>query len=132
MSVSITLEDDIDISRGDMIVKENNQPLVSQDLDVMICWLNGKKPQPGTKYYLRQATSEVRSMMKEIVYKMDINTLHRMEDDTNIGMNDIARVKIRTTKPVAYDPYRKNRSTGSLILVDESTNETVAAGMIVE
>lgn len=132
MSVSITLEDDIDISRGDMIVKENNQPLVSQDLDVMICWLNGKKPQPGAKYYLRQATSEVRSMIKEIVYKMDINTLHRMEEDTSIGMNDIARVKIRTTKPVAYDPYRKNRSTGSLILVDESTNETVAAGMIVE
>ncbi len=132
MSVSITLEDDIDISRGDMIVKENNQPLVSQDLDVMICWLNGKKPQPNSKYYLRQATSEVRSMIKEIVYKMDINSLRRMEDDTNIGMNDIARVKIRTTKPVAYDPYRKNRSTGSLILVDESTNETVAAGMIVE
>ena len=132
MSVSITLEDDIDISRGDMIVKENNQPLVSQDLDVMICWLNGKKPQPGAKYYLRQSTSEVRSMIKEIVYKMDINSLHRMEDDTNIGMNDIARIKIRTTKPVAYDPYRKNRLTGSLILVDESTNETVAAGMIVE
>ena len=132
MSVSITLEDDIDISRGDMIVKENNQPLVSQDLDVMICWLNGKKPQPGAKYFLRQATSEVRSMIKEIVYKMDINTLHRMEEDTSINMNDIARVKIRTTKPVAYDPYRKNRSTGSLILVDESTNETVAAGMIVE
>ena len=132
MSVSITLEDDIDVSRGDMIVKENNQPLVSQDLDVMICWLHGKKPQPGAKYYLRQSTSEVRSMMKEIVYKMDINTLHRMEDDTNIGMNDIARVKIRTTKPVAYDPYRKNRFTGSLILVDENTNETVAAGMIVE
>ncbi len=132
MSVSITLEDDIDISRGDMIVKENNQPLVSQDLDVMMCWLNAKKPQPGAKYYLRQATSEVRSVIKEIVYKMDINSLHRMEDDTVINMNDIARVKVRTTKPVAYDPYRKNRSTGSLILVDESTNETVAAGMIVE
>ncbi len=132
MSVSITLEDDIDISRGDMIVKENNQPLVSQDLDVMICWLNAKKPQQGAKYYLRQATSEVRSMIKEIVYKMDINNLHRLEDDVTIGMNDIARIKIRTTQPVAYDPYRKNRSTGSVILVDESTNETVAAGMIVE
>ena len=132
MSVSITLEDDIDISRGDMIVKENNQPLVSQDLDVMICWLHSKKPQQGAKYYLRQSTSEVRCMMKEIVYKMDINTLRRMEEDTNIGMNDIARIKLRTTKPIAYDPYRKNRFTGSLILVDESTNETVAAGMIVE
>ncbi len=132
MSVSITLEDDIDISRGDMIVKENNQPHVSQDLDIMMCWLNGKKLQPGAKYYLRQATSEVRSVIKEVVYKMDINSLHRMEDDVTINMNDIARVKLRTTKPVAYDPYRKNRSTGSLILVDETTNETVAAGMIVE
>ncbi|MDQ2752021.1 MAG: GTP-binding protein [Bacteroidota bacterium] len=132
MSVSITLEDDIDVSRGDMIVKENNQPLVSQDLDIMICWLNAKKWQPGTKYYLRQTTNEVRCLIKEVVYKMDINTLRRMEEETTIGMNDIARVKIGTTKPLAYDPYRKNRSTGSLILIDETTNETVAAGMIVE
>lgn len=132
MSVSITLEDDIDISRGDMIVKENNQAEVSQDLDIMMCWFNAKKMQPGAKFYLRQSTSEVRSIVKEVLYKMDINHLQRIEDDKEIGMNDIARVKIRTTKPVAYDPYRKNRSTGALILVDESTNETVAAGMIVD
>ncbi|TKK71974.1 sulfate adenylyltransferase subunit CysN [Ilyomonas limi] len=132
MSVSITLEDDLDISRGDMIVKENNQAEVSQDLDIMMCWLNGKKLQPGSKFYLRQSASEVRSIVKEVLYKMDINQLQRIEDDKEIGMNDIARVKIRTTKPVAYDAYRKNRSTGSVILVDESTNETVAAGMIVE
>lgn len=132
MSVSITLEDDIDISRGDMIVKDNNQPNVSQDLDVMLCWLNGRSPQAGAKYYLRQTTKEVRSVIKEVVYKMDINKLQRLEEDKNIKMNDIVRVKLRTTQPVVYDPYRKNRSTGSLILVDESTNETVAAGMIVE
>jgi len=132
MSVSMTLEDDIDISRGDMIVKENNQAEVSQDLDIMLCWFNTKKMQPGAKFYLRQSTSEVRSIVKEVLYKMDINQLQRMEDDKEIGMNDIARVRLRTTKPVAYDSYRKNRSTGSLILVDESTNETVAAGMIID
>ena len=132
MSVSITLEDDIDISRGDMIVKEGNQPQVSQDLDVMICWLHAKGPQPGAKYWLRSTSREVRSVIKEVVYKMNISTLHRMEDNKEIKMNDISRMKLRTTQPVVYDAYRKNRTTGSLILVDEATNETVAAGMIVE
>jgi len=131
MSVSITLEDDIDISRGDMIVKENNVPEVSQDLDVMLCWLNGKKATPGAKYYLRQSSREVRAVIKEVVYKMDINNLTRVEDDKEIKMNEIVRVKLRTTQPVAYDAYRKNRSTGSLVLIDEATNETVAAGMII-
>ncbi len=131
MSVSITLQDDIDISRGDMIVKDGNQPLVSQDFDMMLCWLVGNGPQPGSKYYLRTATREVRAVIKEIVYKMDINTLTRLEDDKKININDIARVKVKTTQPVVYDGYRKNRSTGSVILIDESTNETVAAGMIV-
>lgn len=130
MSVSLTLEDDIDISRGDMIVKENNQGEMSQDLDIMMCWLSTQSPRPGAKYYLRHTTNEVRAVIKEIVYKMDINSLHRIEDDKKILTNDIARVKLRTTKPVLFDAYRKNRITGSLILVDESTNETVAAGMI--
>ena len=130
MSVSITLEDDIDISRGDMIVKDNNVPEVSQDIDVMLCWLNAKKAVPGAKYYLRQTSREVRAVIKEVVYKMDINNLTRVEDDKEIRMNEIVRVKLRTTQPLAYDAYRKNRSTGSLILIDEATNETVAAGMI--
>lgn len=132
MSVSITLEDDIDISRGDMIVKENNVPEMSQDIDVMLCWFNAKKANPSAKYYLRQSTREVRTVIKEVVYKMDINNLHRVEDDKEIKMNDIVRVRLRTTQPVVYDAYRKNRSTGSLILVDETTNETVAAGMIIK
>lgn len=131
MSVSVTLEDDIDISRGDMIVKENNLPEISQDLDVMMCWFNARKATPGAKYYLRQSTREVRTIIKEVVYKMDINNLRRVEDDKEIKMNDIVRVKLRTTQPVVYDAYRKNRATGSLILVDETTNETVAAGMII-
>ncbi|RVT96521.1 sulfate adenylyltransferase subunit CysN [Mucilaginibacter limnophilus] len=130
MSVSITLNDDIDLSRGDMIVKENNQSEVSQDIDVMICWLAANPPRPGAKYYLRHTTNEVRAIIKEVVYKMDINTLEHTEGDINIKMNDIARVRLRTTQPVMYDAYRKNRTTGALILVDEATNETVAAGMI--
>lgn len=131
MSVTITLEDDIDISRGDMIVRSNNQPEQKQDIDVMLCWLNNKGPQSRTKYVLRHTTSEMMAMIKEIRYKLDINTLHRNEADQDIKMNDICRVQLRTTKPVLADPYRKNRQTGSVILVDAGTNETVAAGMII-
>lgn len=131
MSVSITLEDDIDISRGDMIVRTNNQPNVTQDLECMICWFHPKSPRPGAKYIIRHTSNEARAMLKNINYKLDINTLHRNEEDLEIKMNDIARVQIRTTKPLFTDSYRKNRNTGSLILVDESTNETLAAGMII-
>lgn len=130
MSVSITLEDDIDISRGDMIATEENEPLVSQDIHAMMCWLNPKSPVPGAKYFLRHTTKEVRSVIKEIEYKIDINTLERIEEDHTIRMNDIFKVYLRTTQPLVYDRYDKNRYTGSLILVDETTNETVAAAMI--
>ncbi len=130
MSVAITLDEDIDISRGDMIVKPNNQAKVSQDLDVMLCWMNPKEIQPRGKYVLRHTTKEVQSLVKEIQYKVDINTLHRVENDKRLGMNDIGRVHLRTTEPLFYDSYHENRQTGSLILVDPFTNETVAAGMI--
>ena len=130
MSVTITLEDDIDISRGDMLVRSENRPDGQQDLDVMLCWLNATPPRPRAKYVLKQTTADARAMITDIQYKMDINTLHRLEDDTDIKMNDIARVKIRSTKPIFADEYNQNRVTGSLILVDETTNETVAAGMI--
>ena len=130
MSVAITLQDEIDISRGDMIVRTNNQPKVSQDLDIMLCWMNDKKLVPGGKYALKHTTNDARCMVKNIHYKIDINTLHRMEDDKDIGMNDIARVTLRTTKPLLFDRYQRNRITGSLILIDEGTYETVAAGMI--
>jgi len=131
MSVTITLEDEIDISRGDMIVRENNQPLVVQDIDVMLCWLNNKSPLPRAKYTLFQTSNDVKAVIKEVQYKVNINTLHRIEDDKEIKMNEIARVQLRTTKPLLVDPYRRNRNTGSIILVDEATNETVAAGMII-
>ena len=129
MSVTITLEDDIDISRGDMLVRSENRPDGQQDLDVMLCWLNATPPRPRAKYVLKQTTADARAMITEIQYKMDINTLHRLEEDKDIKMNDIARVKIRSTKPIFADEYNQNRVTGSLILVDEATNETVAAGI---
>jgi sulfate adenylyltransferase subunit 1 len=131
MSVCITLEDNIDISRGDMLVRENNKPTVEQDIDVMICWMNEKKMIPGGKYTVRHTSQTARCIIKEVKYKMDINSLHRNEEDREIGLNDIGRITIRTTKPLFFDSYTRNRNTGSIILVDESTNETVAAGMII-
>lgn len=131
MSVTMTLEDDIDISRGDMIVRENNQPNVSQDLDLMVCWLNDKPMINGGKYALKHTTNDARCIIKEVKYKVNINTLHRVEDDKVINTNDIARISIRTTRPLLFDKYSRNRITGSLILIDEATNETVGAAMIV-
>ncbi len=131
-SVVIQLNDDMDLSRGDMIVRPNNQPDIIQDIDVMLCWFSSDKTlQERGKYSLLHTTQEMRCVVKEIKYKLDINTLHRQEDDKTIGMNDIARVAIRTTKPLFADEYRKNRNTGSIILVDEGTNNTVAVGMII-
>ncbi|HRJ30874.1 MAG TPA: sulfate adenylyltransferase subunit CysN [Cyclobacteriaceae bacterium] len=131
MSVIITLEDEIDISRGDIISKPNNQPEVAQDIDVMLCWMNQRSVNLNSKFYVRHTTHETRGVLKEIQYKLDINSLQRVEGVEQLVMNDIARVKLRTAKPLSFDSYRKNRITGSLILVDEGTNETVAAGMIV-
>ncbi|MAE86056.1 MAG: sulfate adenylyltransferase subunit CysN [Flammeovirgaceae bacterium] len=131
MSVTITLEDDVDVSRGDMLVRSNNQPEPKQDIEVMLCWLNQKGPMPRTKYTLRHTSADMKAMIKEVRYKLDINTLHRNEEEKDVKMNDICRVQLRTTKPVLADSYRKNRQTGSIILVDDATNETVAAGMII-
>ncbi len=130
-SVTITLEDEIDISRGDMLVRENNMPQVEREFDVMLCWMNEKKMGPRGKYILRHTSRECKCIVKETKYKLNINTLQRLEDDLDLGLNDIGRVTIRTTVPLFFDSYRKNRNTGSIILVDEATNETVAAGMIV-
>jgi sulfate adenylyltransferase subunit 1 len=130
-SVTMTLEDDIDISRGDMIVRENNQPQVDQNIDMMICWLNDKPMQLRGKYTLKHTSNDVRCMVTDVKYKIDINTLDRNLEDKEIKMNDIARISLRTTKSLYFDSYRKNRITGSVILVDEATNETVSAGMIV-
>ncbi len=130
MSVCMTLTDDIDISRGDMLVRANNKPNASQDIDLMICWMNEKKMIPGGKYTIRHTSQTARCIVKDVKYKMDINTLHRIEDDKEIGLNDIGRITIRTTKPLFFDSYRRNRNTGSVIIINEATNETVGAGMI--
>ncbi len=130
MSVVMTLKDEIDVSRGDMIVRTNNQPHIGQDIELMICWLNDKPLNPRGKYSIKHTSKELRCIVKEVRYKVNINTLHRIEDDLTIGLNDIGRILIRTTQPLFYDSYRRNRSTGSVILVDEFTNETVGAGMI--
>lgn len=131
MSVAIRLEDEIDISRGDMIVRENNQPEVGQDLEMMVCWMSERKLQPNGKYAIRHTTKDVRCIVKDIRYKVDINTLHRMEDDKEIKLNDIGRIQVRTTQPFFYDSYKNNRNTGSVIIIDEADNTTVGAGMII-
>ncbi|WP_431124004.1 sulfate adenylyltransferase subunit 1 [Flagellimonas flava] len=131
MSISMTLEDDIDIGRGDMIVRSNNKPEPAQDLEVMLCWMNNDPAKPRAKYTLKHTSNEQTAMIKEVLYKIDIETLGRNMEDKEIGMNDICKVRIRSTKPLMIDSYRDNRSTGNLILIDENTNETVAAGMII-
>jgi sulfate adenylyltransferase subunit 1 len=131
MSVTIRLKDEIDISRGDMIVRKNNQAEAKQDVEAMVCWLGDKPMQANGKYALKHTSNDVRCMVKDIQYKLDINTLHRLKDDKNIEMNDIARIQLRTTKPIFVDSYNRNRMTGSFILIDEATNNTVAAGMII-
>lgn len=133
MSVTITLKDEIDISRGDMIVRENNVPQQKQDIDCYVCWMDEKKPvQLNAKYAIKHTTRDLRCVVKELTYKMDINNLSRITEDFEIGLNDIGRIKIRTTAPLFYDAYRKNRQTGSFILIDEATNVTVGACMIIE
>jgi sulfate adenylyltransferase subunit 1 len=132
MSVTMTLEDEIDISRGDMIVGENEYPQVSQDIEMMVCWMGEKKLALNGRYALKHTTREVRCVIKDIKYKLDISTLDKVRDDKDVSVNDIARITVRTTQPLVFDPYSRNRTTGSLILIDEATNTTVGAGMILQ
>ena len=130
MSVTLTLADDIDISRGDMIVPENNVPLESTTIEVMLCWMNIRPLLVNGKYAIKHTTRDVRCIFKEVKYILDINTLEKQEKEKEVKLNDIACVVIQTTKPLFYDSYSVNRITGSLIVIDESTNETMGAGMI--
>lgn len=130
-TVSITLEDDIDISRGNMIVKADNLPNIGQEVKMMLCWLNEKPMVLGGKYIIKHTTSEARCIIKNIDYKLNINTLEHDENDKSIKLNDIAQITIKTTKPLMFDSYKKNRITGSIIIIDEATNVTVGAGMII-
>ncbi|MBL0885853.1 sulfate adenylyltransferase subunit CysN [Myceligenerans indicum] len=131
MSVTVRLTDEIDISRGDMICRPNNSPTVTQDVDAQICWMDeAASLTPGKKYAIKHTTRWARAMVKSINYRVDVNTLHRDEDAGEIKLNEIARVMLRVTQPLFIDKYQTNRQTGSFILVDESTNKTVAAGMV--
>jgi bifunctional enzyme CysN/CysC len=130
MSVTIRLTDEIDISRGDMICRPNNQPQVSQDVDAMVCWMGDEPMRPGGKYAIKHTTRAARTMVKDLRYRLDVNTLHRDEQAPTLTLNEIGRLNLRVTAPLFTDPYRTNRATGSFILVDEGSNATVAAGMV--
>jgi bifunctional enzyme CysN/CysC len=132
MSVAIRLADDLDISRGDMICRPHNRPSVGQDLDAMVAWLADTPMRVGGKYFLKHTSRTGRALVQNLHYRLDVNTLHRDLEATSLGLNEIGRVELRSTVPLFYDEYRANRSTGSFILIDEATNNTVGAGMILE
>ena len=131
MAVTVTLTDELDISRGDMLCRPANVPTVTQDIDAQVCWMDESATLAvGRKYAIKHTTRWARAMVKELTYRIDVNTLHRDEQATDLGLNEIGRIQLRVTQPLFVDPYQANRQTGSFILVDESTNKTVAAGMI--
>jgi bifunctional enzyme CysN/CysC len=132
MSVAIRLSDDLDVSRGDMICRVHNRPTVGQDIDAMLVWLTDVPMHIGGKYVIKHTTRSGRALVKGLHYRLDVNTLHRVPDAPTLSLNEIGRVSIRVTVPLFYDPYRRNRVTGSFILVDEATNNTVSAGMILD
>ncbi len=131
MSVTFTLEDDIDLGRGEMLAKPDNMPTSTQDVEIMMCWMSEQPMQINGKYAVKHTTRDVRCVIKSVNYKVNINTLEPIGDDKSVGLNDIASVSIRTTKPLFTDPYTQNRRTGSLIIIDEATNRTVGVGMVV-
>ena len=130
MSVTVRLEDDVDVSRGDMIARPANAPTPSQDIDAMVCWMTNEPMRPRQKLAIKHTTRNGRALVKDIQYRLDVNTLHRDQDTKELGLNEIGRVQLRTTVPLLCDPYSKNRTTGSFILIDEATGVTVGAGMI--
>ncbi len=130
MSVTMRLTDDVDASRGDLFCRPMNQPTVGQDLDAMVAWMNERTIAPGDFFALKHTTRWVRAVVRDVHYRMNVNTLHRDESANTLGLNDVGRVTFRVTRPLYYDSYRRNRTTGSFILADEGTNVTVGAGML--
>jgi bifunctional enzyme CysN/CysC len=130
MAVTVTLDDDIDVSRGDMICRPHNQPQVGQDLDATVCWLTEQAQlREGARYVLKHTTRSVKAVVKSLQYRLDVNTLHR-DEVSELSLNEIGRISVRTQSPLFFDEYRRNRTTGSFVLIDEATSNTVAAGMI--
>jgi len=132
MSVTVHLEDDLDVSRGDLICRPHNHPQPTREVDATICWMTEAPLRPGARLALKQTTRSARVIVDELRYRLDVNTLHRDLEASELGLNDIGRVTLRTSAPLMVDPYRRNRSTGSFILVDEAHNDTVAGGMIID
>jgi bifunctional enzyme CysN/CysC len=132
MAVTVRLTDDLDISRGDMICRPHNAPRPTQDIDAMICWMTDKPLQRGRKLAIKHTTRTARALVKDVQYRLDINSLHRDTEADGLGLNDIGRVVLRTTAPLLADTYRRNRATGGFVLIDEATNATVGAGMILD
>lgn len=131
-SVAIRLNDNVDVSRGDMIVKSDNLPRLDSNISLLVCWLNHRPLSVGSKYIIKHTTDEVFGIIKDIYFKVNVNTLENVTDDKTVKMNDIAHIQIKTSKPLKYDLYSQNRITGSLVIINEATYETVGAGMIVE
>jgi bifunctional enzyme CysN/CysC len=133
MSVTLRLADDIDISRGDMICRPHNQPTVAQELEAMVCWMaDGVRLAPRSKLIIKHTTRTARALVRDLQYRLDVNTLHRDESADSLSLNEIGRVSLRVTQPLFVDDYARNRLTGGFILIDEATNGTVGAGMIVD
>jgi sulfate adenylyltransferase subunit 1 len=131
-SVAIRLNDNVDASRGNMIVKSGEKPFISADISLLVCWLNHRPLSIGVKYIIRHTTDEIFGIVKDVYFKVNVNTMENIIDDRDVKMNDIAHIRIKTSRPLKYDYYRENRITGSLVIIDASTYETVGAGMIVE
>jgi sulfate adenylyltransferase subunit 1 (EFTu-like GTPase family) len=133
MSVTLLLDDDVDISRGDMICRPNNRPHAAQDIEGMVCWMSAERPlAPRSRLIVKHTTRTVKGIVTDLHYRIDVNTLHRDEDATQLGLNEIGRVRLRLTQPVFADPYSRNRLTGGMILIDEATNTTVGTVMITD
>jgi bifunctional enzyme CysN/CysC len=130
MSVTLRLEDELDVSRGDMIARPHNHPTVSREIDAMVCWMSERPAAEGTRYALKHTTRSGHCVLSEVLHRVDVDTLHRDESATGLSLNEIGRVILRTSVPIAFDPYRRNHTTGSMVLIDEATNDTVAAVMI--
>ena len=130
MSVTVRLTEDVDVSRGDMLARVRNAPKPSQDIDAMICWMTNEPLRPLQKLGIKHTTRSARAVVKDVQYRLDVNSLHRDQETKELGLNEIGRVQLRTTVPLLCDPYSKNRTTGSFILIDEATGVTVGAGMI--
>jgi bifunctional enzyme CysN/CysC len=129
LSVTVRLADDIDLSRGDVLTRADNQPRTTQDIDAMVCWMTQDRLQPGQRVLVKHTTRIVPALVKQVRYRMDVNTLHRQPAD-GLGFNEIGRVTLRTTQPVMCDDYQRNRETGGFIMIDPTTKLTVAGGMI--